>query len=49
MAVLKNAIVVLRVNVYLQELVVGIVVVLAVLMDQFRRGNISLRFLRRKT
>ncbi len=48
MAVLKNAIVVLRVNIYLQEFVVGLVVVAAVLIDQIRRGNLSLNFLRRK-
>ncbi len=43
MAILRNAIVVLQVDIYLQEGVVGVVTVLAVLMDLFRRKRLTLQ------
>ncbi len=43
MAILRNAIVVLQVDIYLQEGVVGVITVLAVLMDLFRRKRLTLQ------
>jgi ribose transport system permease protein len=43
MAMVTNAIVLLRVNIYLTDTVQGILVLVALLVDQFRRGEITVR------
>jgi ribose transport system permease protein len=43
MAMVTNAIVLLRVNIYLTDTVQGVLVLIALLVDQFRRGEITVR------
>jgi ribose transport system permease protein len=48
MAIIRNAVVVLKVDIYLQDFVIGVATLLAVVMDLFRRGALSLDLLRGK-
>jgi len=45
MAILRNAIVVLHLNIYWQDGVAGIVTVIAVVIDQLRQGTLSIESL----
>jgi ribose transport system permease protein len=48
LAVINNALVILAVNIYLQDVVQGTLVVVALVVDQIRRGNLTLQTLLRR-
>jgi ribose/xylose/arabinose/galactoside ABC-type transport system permease subunit len=43
MAMVTNAIVLLQVNIFLVDTVQGVLVLIALLVDQFRRGELTIR------
>ena len=45
---INNALVILAVNIYLQDVVQGTLVVVALVVDQIRRGNLTLQTLLRR-
>jgi len=45
MGIARNSLVVLQLNIYLQDIVQGMLVVVALLIDQFRRGELNWRII----
>ena len=48
LTIIDNALVILAVNIYLQDVVQGLLVVVALVIDQVRRGNLTFHTLVRR-